>query len=131
RRATGAASYNSSCRHRRCGIGNKLPASTGTPDVSSSQTHGRAAGRRDRAKPSERGTVPSRPITPRKTIHLLRLGIFPLMKRIAIELLCWIGVVTFTASLLADEMGAPRAAEHLSRAANKTVVEKMDGSMTA
>src|SRR5207248_5355436 len=115
-----------SCRHRRCGIGNKLPASTGTHDVSSSQTHGRAAGRRDRANPSGRGTVPSRPIIPRKTIHLLRLGIFPLMKRITIELFCWIAAVAFTASSSASEMGAPSAAEHLSWAANETAVEKMD-----
>ena len=43
------------------------------------------------------------------------------MKRIAIELFCWIAAVTFTASSLAGEMGAPSAAEHLSRPPNETV----------
>jgi hypothetical protein len=54
------------------------------------------------------------------------------MKRIAIDLLCSLVVVASTASSLAAEMGAPSAAEHLSRAADdETVVEKMDGSTKA
>ncbi len=54
------------------------------------------------------------------------------MKRIFIDLLCGLVAVASTASSLGAEMGAPGAAEHLSRASEEeTVVEKMDGSTTA
>lgn len=54
------------------------------------------------------------------------------MKRIFIDLLCGLVAVASTASSLGAEMGAPGAAEHLSRAGEEeTVVEKMDGSTTA
>jgi hypothetical protein len=57
---------------------------------------------------------------------------FPLMKRIVIDLLCGLVAVASTASSLATEMGAPGAAEHVSRGADdERVVEKMDGSTTA
>src|SRR6202140_1859428 len=56
----------------------------------------------------------------------------PLMKRIAIDLVCVFVAVASTASSLAAEMGPPSAAEHVSRAAGEeTVVEKIDGSATA
>ena len=64
-----------------------------------------------------------------KNDGLLRLETFSaLMNRIVIGLVA----VASTASLLAAEMGAPRAAEHVSRAADEeTVVEKRDASATA